>query len=89
MKTKIAAALLALTFATGTGFPAVADAASPDQLLTLSGIEAVALTPQELASTRGASALSNSRLKAGYVVKVTVNESESGFRGLSILSTNF
>ena len=89
MKTKIAATLVALACVASIGFPAAADAASPDQLLTLSGIKAVALTPQELASTRGASALSNSRLKAGYVVKVTVNESESGFRGRSILSTNF
>ena len=93
MSTKFAAALVALTFTTGIGFPAAADDASPYQFLTVSGIKAVALTPQELASTRGAYSYGMHALKPGNVIKITVNAdatstSESGFIGLTILSTN-
>ena len=91
MKTKIAAALVALACVASIGFPAAADDASPYQFLTVSGIKAVALTPQELASTRGAYRPLD--IKPGNVVKITLNtdatSTSESFTGLTILSTNF
>ena len=58
MNTKFAAALVALTLATGISFPAAADEATASdtgtQFAMLIGIATLQMSEQELAATRGA-----------------------------------
>ena len=99
MKTKIAATLLALTFAAGIGFPAAADEGSAftvapaaqsravapappvqsgtlatDKFMILADVGADALSPDDMAMTRGAASFTTARYsRDGECGKVCVD----------------